>query len=105
MEYFTTSRRDGKIILEIDEQCFLAGAAGAEDQDLRIVDREQFLRFALANIFTLTHDVARDDLRASWWQRLMESLGKAAAATNQGVRQNALAIPTCGCDPEEHDGG
>lgn len=105
MPYFTASRRDGKIILEIDEHHFLAGAIGAEDQDLRIVDREQFLRFALANIFTLTHDVARDDLRTGWWQRLTEALGKAAAATNQGVRQSVLVVPTCGCDPEEHDGG
>jgi hypothetical protein len=100
----TASRRDGKILLEIDERQFLAEAMGA-DEDLRLVDREQFLRFALANVFTLTHDIDHDDLRVSWWRRLSESLGKAAAATQQGVRRDAVTAPTCGCDPEEHDGG
>jgi hypothetical protein len=97
-------RRDGKIILEIDEREFIADAIGA-DENLRLVDREQFLRFALTNVFTLTHDVDHDDLRVSWWRRLTESLGKAAAATNHGVRKDAITEPTCGCDPEEHDGG
>lgn len=100
----TATRRDGKIVLEIDERRFLADAMGAED-DLRLLDREQFLQFAVANVFTLTHDVDHDDLRVSWWKRLSESLGKAAAATNHGVRRDAVAAPTCGCDPEEHDGG
>ena len=105
MPSFTASRRDGKILLEIDEQQFLADACGSSEPDLRIVDREQFLRFALSNIFTLTHDVDNDDARVSWWKRLTESLGKAAAATDHGARRYAVAAPTCGCDPEEHDGG
>jgi hypothetical protein len=100
----TATRRDGKIILEIDEREFLSQAMGS-DENLRVLDREQFLKFAVANVFTLTHDVDHDDLRVSWWKRLSESLGKAAAATNQGVRRDAVAVSTCGCDPEEHDGG
>jgi hypothetical protein len=104
MPTFTASRRDGKIVLEIDERRFLADAVGP-DEELRIVDREQFFGFALTNVFTLTHDVDHDDQRVSWWKRLTESLGKAAAATNHGVRKNTVASPTCGCDPEEHDGG
>jgi hypothetical protein len=104
MPSFTASRRDGKIILEIDERQFLADAIGA-DEDLRVVDREQFLGFALRNVFTLTHDVDHDDIRVSWWKRMTESLGKAAAATNHGIRKSAVTVPTCGCDPEEHDGG
>lgn len=105
MTPFTASRRDGKLIIEIDERDLLASAAGDPDNNLRVTDREQFLRFVTANFFTLTHDLDRDGHRASWWQRLTEALGKAAAATDQGVRQNQVAAPTCGCDPEEHDGG
>jgi hypothetical protein len=104
MSSLNASRRDGKIILEIDERQFLADAIGS-DENLRVIDREQFLRFAVGNVFTLTHDVDRDDVRVSWWKRLTESLGKAAAATNHGIRKDAVAAPTCGCDPEEHDGG
>lgn len=104
MPPFTAHRRDGKLILEIDEQRFLADATGAAGSSLRVLDREQFIRFALANIFSLTHDV-QDGSRASWWQRLTESLGKAAAATGEGLRQDEATPPTCGCDPEEHDGG
>jgi hypothetical protein len=104
MSSFNASRHGGKIILEIDERQFLADAIGS-DENLRMIDREQFLRFALGNMFTLTHDVDRDDVRVSWWKRLTESLGKAAAATNHGIRRDAVTEPTCGCDPEEHDGG
>jgi hypothetical protein len=104
MSPLTASRRDGKIVLEIDERQFLADALESHE-DLRLVDREQFIRFALANIYTLTHDVDHDDLRVSWWKRLTESIGKAAAATSHGVRKDTIATPTCGCDPEEHDGG
>src|SRR5688572_2672677 len=104
MSPVTTSRREGKILLEIDERQFLADAMGS-DENLRLFDREQFLQFALSNLFTLTHDVDNDDVRVSWWKRMTESLGKAAAATNHGVRRVSVSEPTCGCDPEEHDGG
>jgi len=104
MDRFTTTRREGRIILEIDERQFLADAIGSAE-DLRLVDREEFLRFALANVYTLTHDVDQDDERVSWWKRLAESLGKAAPATNHGVRRDTVTVTTCGCDPEEHDGG
>lgn len=104
MPSFNATRRDGKIILEIDERQFLADAIGS-DENLRVIDREQFLGFALGNVFTLTHDLDGDDVRVSWWKRLTESLGKAAAATHHGIRKDAVTAPTCGCDPEEHDGG
>lgn len=96
-------RRDGKIVLEIDEPHFVKTALDGSGA-LRLVDRERFLHFALENIFTLTHDLT-DDEPASWWQRLTESLAKAAAATGQGMAEAEAEVPTCGCDPEEHDGG
>lgn len=105
MEPFTARRSDGKIVLEIDEQRFLADATREAGDPLRVVDRERFLRFALENLFTLTHDLDRDGATSSWWQRLSEALGKAAAATDAGVRAMYREVPTCGCDPEEHDGG
>jgi hypothetical protein len=101
----TVIRRDGKLVLEIDERAFLATVAGDLPGHFRVVDRERFLDFVSANIFTLTHDLEHEGLRTSWWQRLTEALAKAAAATGQGVQREAASQPTCGCDPEEHDGG
>jgi hypothetical protein len=105
MESFTAHRQDGKIVLELDEQRFLSDAAHEAADNLQVVDREQFLEFALKNLFTLTHDIDRDGVPTSWWLRLTGALGKAAAATNAGVRTIYQEVPTCGCDPEEHDGG
>ena len=105
MEAMTAVRRNGKIILEIDEQQFMRTACDEPSNSLRVTDRERFLQFALSNVFTLTHDVDEIDQRASWWLRLSQALGKAAAATEQGVRRSETPAPTCGCDPEIHDGG
>ena len=105
MNPFTASRRDGKLILEIDEQRFLRDAVLSATDRLSITDRERFLHFALDNIFTLTHDISEMDLPTSWWLRLSQALGKAAASTNQGVQRFETPVPTCGCDPEEYDGG
>ena len=68
MPPFTAERRNGKLVLEIDESRFLADAVGDSSANLRLVDREQFIRFALKNVFTLTHDI-KDDERATWWRR------------------------------------
>lgn len=96
-------RENGKLVFEIEEERFLADAtAGAPD--LRLIDREEFLRFATAHLFTLTHDI-QSGAPATWWQRLAETLGKAAAATGHGIQHGRVIEPTCGCDPEEHDGG
>ncbi len=105
MQSVTIRRADGKIILELDEQRFVEEAVHAAGDNLCVVDREHFLRFALKNLFTLTHDLDRDGAPTSWWQRLAQALGKAAAGTNAGIRTIYHAVPTCGCDPEEHDGG
>lgn len=91
--------------MEIDEQEFLRLACADSSDSLRVTDRDKFLAFALGNVFTLTHDVDEIDQRASWWLRLNQALGKAAAATQQGVHRSETPAPTCGCDPELHDGG
>ena len=104
MQPFSAHRRAGRIVLELNEDAFLDFATRGAADHLRIADRETFLRFALDNIFTLTHDV-RDEKPATWWQRLCESLAHAAVETKQGVNEHHRVAPTCGCDPEEHDGG
>jgi hypothetical protein len=105
MDRFTAYRRDGKIIIELDEGQFLQDAVRNDADELSITERDRFLEFALNNVFTLTHDVNEIDQRTSWWLRLTQALGKAAAANGEGVRRTEAAVPTCGCDPEEHDGG
>lgn len=105
MEPFTARLRDGKIVLEIDVQRFLADASGNTGDELTIVDQQLFLEFALRHIFTLTHDVDENGAHPSWWLRLSETLAKAAASANAGVRRRESVVATCGCDPEEHDGG
>jgi len=105
MEPMTAYRRDGKIVLEIDEQQFLHDATKRESDSLTITERERFLQFAVDNMFTLTHDVDEIDQRASWWLRLSQALGNAAASMDRGVHRAEERSPTCGCDPELHDGG
>jgi hypothetical protein len=104
MNPFTAHRHNGKLVLEIDERHFLAAATRQVGDNLTIIDSEIFLKFALNNVFTLTHDVD-DDTHPSWWLRLTQALAKAAAATGHGVRRGEAVAPTCGCDPEEYDGG
>ncbi len=93
-------RENGKLHFEIEERALLASANG----DLRVVDPDAFLEFVARNFFTLTHDL-RGGKRATWWERWCESLAKAAASTGHGVTDRHVPEPTCGCDPEEHDGG
>lgn len=105
MDAFTATRRDGKIILELDEQTWMRDALSGPGDALTITDREQFLRFALQNIFTLTHDVDDIDQPNSWWLRLAQALGKTAGSVEAGVHKTEAPVPTCRCDPEEYDGG
>ncbi len=105
MEPFTARRSNGKIILEIDEHQFIADATSDPANNLRIIDREQFLDFVLKHVFTLTHDIDRDGAHPSWWLRLSETLAKAAASAECGLTRIEAVPPTCACDPEEHDGG
>lgn len=104
MQPFSAYRRDGKLVLEIDERRILADATSDAADGLSIIDRERFLNFARENVFSLTHDID-DESHPSWWQRLTQALAKAAASTDHGVRRGESLVPTCGCDPEEHDGG
>jgi hypothetical protein len=105
MESPRATRRNGKIVLEIDERTFLHDAVRTGTDSLAVTDPDKFLQFAANNILTLTHDVNELDQRNSWWIRLTQALAKAAAATDQGVRRIEAPAATCGCDPEEHDGG
>lgn len=105
MPPFTAYRRDGKIVLEIDEQRFVADAVSGTAHELTVEDRQAFVEFALKHLFTLTHDVDENGAHPSWWLRLSQALANAAASAGRGVRRGEPVGATCGCDPEEHDGG
>lgn len=105
MPPFLASRRNGKIVLEIDELQFLSDALRRGEGSLSLVDRDAFLEFALQHVFTLSHDIDANGAHPSWWQRLSEALGNAAASAGRGLQRSEIPAPTCGCDPEEHDGG
>ena len=102
MSPFTAHRRNGKIVLEIDERDFLAGATREKSENLAVVDPDRFLNFALTNLFTLTHDI-NDESHATWWLRLTQALAKVAASTGDGVRRIESAVPVCHCDPDKKD--
>ena len=97
--------RDGKLVLEVDQQQFIADATRGFRAPLQVSDPEQFWAFVLQHVFTLSHDVDESGAHPSWWMRFSEALGRAAASAGAGVREFARIEPTCGCDPEEHDGG
>ncbi len=92
-------------MLEIDLQRFLTEAFAQDGADLALVDRKEFLEFVCNHAFTLTHDVDELGEHPSWWRRLTEALARAAAASGRGVRERQAIEPTCGCNPEEYDGG
>jgi hypothetical protein len=100
MNSFTAHRRDGKIVLEIDERDFLADAMLEKSENLTVVDPDRFLSFALAHLFTLTHDIDEES-HPTWWQRLTQALAKVAASTGDGVRRIEAAVPVCHSDPEK----
>jgi hypothetical protein len=76
-------RRDGKVVLEIDEHRFCADAF-LQSQS-RILDRDAFLAFACEQMFDLLHD---DDegCKPTWWLRFSQAIGEEAAAAGAGVR-------------------
>ena len=47
-------RRDGKLVIEIDEHRFCADAFAQSES--RILDRDAFLAFACENLFSVLHD-------------------------------------------------
>ena len=82
---FRAYRRAGQLVLEIDEHRFCADAFLQSHS--RIIDRDAFLAFACDNLFGLIHD---DDeaCHPTWWLRLSQAIGEAAAEAGAGVRLN-----------------
>jgi hypothetical protein len=76
-------RRDGKLVIEIDELRFCADAFVQSDS--RILDRDAFLAFACENAFALPHD-NDDSGEATWWSRFCQAIGQGAADAGAGVR-------------------
>jgi hypothetical protein len=82
---FRACRRDGRLVLEIDEHRFCADAMLQSPS--RILDRDAFLAFACENLFGLLHD---DDeaCHPTWWLRFTQAVGEEAANSGAGVRLN-----------------
>ena len=78
-------RRDGKLVIEIDEHRFCADAfLGSES---RILDHDAFLAYACERIFELHHDDG-DVETSTWWMRFSQAIGQGAADAGAGVRLN-----------------
>src|SRR5687768_2094484 len=77
-------RRDGKLVIEIDEHRFCADAF--RQSESRVLDRDAFLAFTCENLFTLPHDATADE--QTWWFRFCEAIGQGAADAGAGVRLN-----------------
>lgn len=75
-------RRDGKLVIEIDEHRFCADAFLQSDSCL--LDRDAFLAFTCENLFTILHDTATDE--QPWWLRYCQAIGQGAADAGAGVR-------------------
>lgn len=75
-------RRDGKLVIEIDEHLFCADAFAQSES--RILDRDAFLAFACDNLFTVLHDASSDE--NTWWASLCQAVGQGAADAGAGVR-------------------
>lgn len=77
-------RRDGKLVIEIDEHRFCADAFAQSES--RILDRDAFLAFACENLFTVLHDATSDE--STWWANFCQAIGQGAADAGAGVRLN-----------------
>jgi len=75
-------RREGKVIIEIDEHHFCADAFLQFES--RILDRDAFLAFACENLFSMLHDAGTDE--QTWWLRFCQAIGQGAADAGAGVR-------------------
>ena len=75
-------RRDGKLVIEIDEHRFCADAFTKSES--RILDRDAFLAFACENLFTVLHDATSDE--NTWWASFCQAVGQGAADAGAGVR-------------------
>lgn len=77
-------RRDGKLVIEIDEHRFCADAFAQSES--RILDRDAFLAFTCENLFTVLHDATSDE--STWWTSFCQAIGQGAADAGAGVRLN-----------------
>ncbi len=77
-------RRDGKLVIEIDEHRFCADAFAQSES--RILDRDAFLAFACDNLFSVLHDATSDE--NTWWANFCQAVGQSAADAGAGVRLN-----------------
>jgi hypothetical protein len=77
-------RRDGKLVIEIDELRFCADAF--LPAETRILDRDAFLAFACEQFFTVLLESIPEE--QPWWPRYCQAIGQAAADAGAGVRLN-----------------
>lgn len=75
-------RRDGKLVIEIDEHRFCTDAF--LDSESRLLDRDAFLAFTCENVFAVPHH--DDSCDATWWSRFCQAVGQGAADAGAGVR-------------------
>ncbi len=76
-------RRDGKLVIEIDEHRFCADAFLHSES--RILDRDAFLAHACENLFGVLHD-DDESCEPTWWFRYCQAIGQSAADAGAGVR-------------------
>ena len=75
-------RRDGNLVIEIDEHHFCADAF--QQSESGILDRDAFLAFVCENLFTLLHDASAEE--RTWWVSLCQAVDQGAADAGAGVR-------------------
>ena len=83
---FRAYRRDGKLVLEIDEHRFCADAF--LESHSRVLDRDAFLAFACDTVYELLHDDDDAECLPTWWLRFSQAIGEEAANFGAGVRRN-----------------
>ena len=76
-------RRDGKLVLEIDEHRFCTDAF-LQSQS-RILDHDAFLAFACDTVFELLHDDDDAECLPTWWLRFSQAIGEEAANFGAGT--------------------
>lgn len=75
-------RRDGKLVVEIDEHRFCADAFLQSES--HILDRDAFLAFTCENLFGILHDASAEE--RTWWASFCQAIGQNAADAGAGVQ-------------------
>ena len=75
-------RRDGKLVVEIDEHHFCAEAFLQSDS--RLLDRDAFLAYGCDHLFSILHETGGEE--RTWWTGLCQAVGQGAADAGAGVR-------------------